>query len=714
MNQMVDSRCSIHEKDLRVVHCIPGRIRVRSDFFREKVLNADYVEAHVCSFPGVIRARLNVGAGCLAVRHEIQDGIYNCILQALNTLPAEAFAANRNQIKPITRFAVGRHLLIALSFPALSPFMKMHMALVVGLPIIWDGIKNFLSNGISAKSLDSFSVTLCLALRNFPAVAVIGFMRIFGDYLKQQNDRRSNDLLVSLLRSKKKEVWVERSGVEVEIPFDAVCVGDIAVFGPGELVAIDGEVIDGSAVVNKSMITGESIPVCLEKGSVAVSGSVVESGRIRVRAEKVGSATSMSRVNSFLEQTLKDKSLPELKGDRLADKLVPLTLGLSGATYAVSGDLSRTASMASIDYVCSVKFPACFSVKSSIYAAARSGMLLTGGSALDALAKIDTVVFDKTGTLTRNRMKVCDIVSFGDWNDESVLSLAARIEQHYEHPLAKAVVDEAHFFGLDLRPVSDVEFVVSRGVCAKVEGQEAFVGSRAFVLDKNLNCTAADICADTLRAEGKIVLYVAQDGVVRGLLAMRDCLRPEAAKVIAELKESGIEKVVLLTGDHSKTSAYFQSRLDGIDELYCELSPEDKACIVKGLKKQGKIVAVIGDGVNDAPALAEADLGICMAHGGELARLSAQAVLLNNDLRSLCAARRIALRQHKILDHCYRQGALVNTGLLALAAMGGIAPLTSAALHNLNTFGLVGYSVLRAGSISGDPDMCPAVAEGNS
>ncbi len=698
---MVTARQFFQEEDLRVMHCIPGRIRLRSSLFRKLALNPDYVEAYLASSPGIVRVRFNSKAGSLIVRHDGMKDIYGQIVHILNTLPAEAFVADKNRVEPITCSAVGGHLLVALATPVLPPLMKLHMAMIVGLPILWDGIKNLFNHGISAKSLDAFSVALCFVLKNYTAVAVIGFMRLFGDFLKQCNDRRSNDLLVSLLRSRKKEVWVERTGVEVEIPFDAVCIGDIAVFGTGELVAVDGRVVGGSAVVNKSMITGESLPVCLEEGSLAVSGSVVESGRIRVRADKVGSETSMSRLNHFLERTIQDKSLPELKGDQLADKLVPVTIGLSGATYALTGDLSRTASMASIDYVCSVKFPACFSVKSSIYAAGRSGMLLTGGQALDALAKVDTVVFDKTGTLTRNRMKVTDVVSFGDLSAEAVLCLAARIEQHYEHPLAKAVVEEACSCNLELSPVSDVEFVVSRGVSAMADGRKSLVGNRGFVLENILDCSEPDRRADILREEGKIVLYVAQDGEVRGLIGMRDSLRPEAGDVLADLKCMGIQKVVVLTGDHRKTARQFESRLAGIDELHWELTPEDKARIVRDLKKQGRSVAVVGDGVNDAPAFVEADLGICMGHGGELARLSAQGVILNNDLRSLCIARRIALRQHRILDHCYRQGALVNTCLLALASAGALAPLAATVLHNLNTFGLMGYSVLSAGRLEG-------------
>ncbi|WP_419778359.1 heavy metal translocating P-type ATPase [Maridesulfovibrio sp.] len=700
MNQMIDTRMFFPEQELRVVHSISGRIRLRSRLFRAAELNPDYVEAHVTSLPGILQVRVNTKCGSLIVRHDGLDNIFDELFHALNTLPAEAFVADRKRRVPIARSAVGTHLLLVLATPVLPPILKLHVALWVALPVIWDGAKNLFSHGITAKSLDGVSMVLCLALKNYATVSVIGFMRILGDFLKQSNDTRSNKLLAELLRSRKKAVWIERDGVEFEIPFDSVQRGDVAVFGTGELIAVDGEVLSGSAVVNKSMITGESIPVSLEKGILVVSGSVVESGRVRVRADKVGTHTSIYRINRFLEQTIQDKSLPEIKGEQLADRLVPITLGLSGATYALTGDLSRTASMASIDYVCSVKFPACFSVKSSIYAAGRSGLLLTGGHALDALARVDVVVFDKTGTLTRNRMQVTDIEPVDAWSKEQLLNLAARIEQHYEHPLARAVVEEALARGLELDAVSDVEFVVSCGVRAVVDGFEAMVGSRSFVLaEEDVYCRAADVLAAELRAQGKIVLYVTQNGVVRGLIAMRDTVRPESAEVIAELKRSGIKRVVVLTGDHRKTACKFKERIAGIDEIHWELKPEDKARIVQDLKAKGATVAVVGDGVNDAPALVAADLGICMGHGGELVRLSAQGVILNNDLRALCAARRISLRQHRILDHCYRQGAVFNTCLLALAFTGWLAPLAATVLHNLNTFGLIGYSVRSAGKL---------------
>lgn len=685
--------------NFRVVHKLPRRVRFKFRFLKNPNLNLDYVQAHLSLIPGVVRVRINPHAASLVIRHTGVEDMDRLVLAAMNSLPQEAFMPGRKRATVISRGSVARHLAVAALCPVLPAFAKIPLALMVGLPVVWDGIKNLFSNGITAKSLDAVSTGLCFALRNWTAVGVIAFMRLFGDYLKQCNDRHSNELLTGLLRLNKSTVWVDRGSVEVEVGFDAVQVGDVVVCGPGEMVAVDGEVVSGQAQVNKSMITGESVPVHVSQGSHVVSGSVVECGRIRIMAEKVGRESSVARINRFLERTLMDKSLPELKGDLLADKLVPVTLGLGAGAYLLTSDLARTASVASIDYVCSVKFPAQFSVRSSMCAAGRCGMLLKGGRALDALAKVDTVVFDKTGTLTLNRMKVTDIVSTGDMARDEILALAARMERHYDHPVARTVLEEAGRCGIGLEPVSCVDFHVSNGVSAIVDGKKALVGSRRFVYEANgLSGELADAIADEFRGQGKMVLYVASEDQVQGLIAMRDVIRPHAAETLAGLRKLGVKKIVVLTGDHEKTARHFRDSLTGINELHWELKPEDKAGIVNQLRGKGRCVAVVGDGINDAPALACADIGICMNHGGDLARVSAQAVILNNDLRALCRAKHIAARQHRILDHCYRQGAVVNSMLLVMASVGMLSPLAAAVFHNLNTFALVGSSVVRAGA----------------
>ncbi len=691
----------LQARHFRVAHKLRGRIRLKSRFFRHPTLRTQFVEAALEAVPGVLRTRINPRAGCVVIRHEGVADITDKMLTALINLPPKAFEPQPPQPRRISRTSVGLHLFVAASttFGFLAPpFLRLPLALLVGLPVLWDGISNLFTRGLTAKSLDAASLGLCLFLRDLRAVSLIAFLRILGDYLKQTNEDRSNDLLKGLFHFNNRKVWVERQGVEIELAYQDVQIGDTVVCNTGELVAVDGIVLSGQALLNKSCINGESVPVPVIEGDSVVSGSVVESGRLRLLATQVGEATSMARINQFLERTLQDKSLPELKGEVLADRLVPLTLAIGAGVYARTADLARTASMLSIDYVCSVKFPSAFSVKSSLCAAGKSGMLLKGGSALDALAQVDAVVFDKTGTLTSHTLRVTDIVPANGTSPGELLRLAARMEQHCDHPLAKAVLAEARACNMELPPVRDLDFCVSRGVRAMVDGTPARIGNLKHMDSVKDFAKSMELTAELLRSQGKMVLYVARGETERGLIALQAHIREDAQATLRELRTLGIKHISVLTGDHRTSSQRLISRLEGIDQLHAELRPEDKALIVRKLQKQGHCVAVVGDGVNDTPAFACADIGICMTRSSDLAQVAAQAVILDDDLQALCAALRIARRQHAILNHCYNQGLIVNSLLLLLAAFGALTPFAAAILHNANTFGLMSYAALAAGA----------------
>lgn len=673
-------------------------------FLRQSIVDQDYTEAYFSSLTGVESVRVNVCAGSLIIRYDGSPDVRASIMVALASPPAAAFDRRRECPPLVSRTSLGLHFLAAGVSAVVSPPIRLMLALFVGVPVLWAGFVNILRNGFTAKSLDGVSVALCLVAGKYTAVCAIAFMRLLGDYFKQMTDKRSHDLLRNLLRVQRQNVWLERDGLELETPVSAVSAGDIIICGPGDLVAIDGIIVSGSALVNKSMITGESIPVNLNKDDQVISGSLVESGHIRIRANRVGSETAMSKVNHFLEQTLRDRALPEMRGEVLADKLAPATLCLGLGTYAWTHDLARTASVTSIDYVCSVKFPSRLSVRSSLYAAARTGLLLKGGQALDALARVDAIVFDKTGTLTTKELRVTDIVPFEGWTRKEVLTLAARLEQHYNHPVAQTILAEARRAQLRLEPVGEVNFSVSNGVCALVDGVVAQIGCRRYVSTMTGPAIdRADILADKLREQGKMALYVLWDNVVRGIVGLQDEVRSDAQAVLHELRGLGIKKVVVLTGDHRQMAQRLQCRLDGVDEVLWEMTPEDKARAVNALREQGLCVAFVGDGVNDAPALVSADLGICMSLGSDLAQASAQAIILNDDLRALCMAKRIALRQHDLLRQCFIEGAAFNSLLLGLSALGLLSPLAAAFLHNANTFALMGYATVRAGTVTAVP-----------
>ena len=385
----------------------------------------------------------------------------------------------------------------------------------------------------------------------------------------------------------------------------------------------------------------------------------------------------------------------------LADKLVPITFGLGLGIFALTQDLNRAASALTVDYSCALKLAAPVAVKSGMHCAGKNGVLLKGGQALDRLAQIDTLVFDKTGTLTKGNLEITDVISFDTAisNDE-LLALTAGAEEHYGHPVARAVVQEAKNRKLQLPEVSQVDFIVAHGVSAYVNKKQILVGSRHFLEDdEKIPCINADKYDVNLRNQGKSILYVAEENKLIGIIAMRDEIRPEAPETLRELRKLGVKQFVMLTGDHKDTAKAIAEELQYIDEVYWELKPEDKAQIVQKLQNEGKILGFAGDGVNDAPALLSANVGICMPKGADLARESAQVVLLEEDLHTLVLARYIAKQNQKVLKGSFNATIGANTIIMLLATMGKLTPVKAALFHNLSTIGILGYTASSAGKL---------------
>lgn len=493
-------------------------------------------------------------------------------------------------------------------------------------------------------------------------------------------------------------MWVERDGLELRVDMSEVLIGDVVVCGAGELVPVDGEVLDGEASVNQSSISGESLPVHVRAGDEASSGSVIEEGRVKIRARRVGGDTSMARISRFLENSLRTRPEAQRQSDELADRLVPATFALGIGLFLLTRDIRRAAAVLTADYSCAIKLANPVAMKTAMYTAAHEGVLLKGSQALDGLARVDTLIFDKTGTLTRGALEVTDVVPAGSMTPEGLLALAASAEEHYAHPVARAVLAEARRRDLVLPFTSRVDFIVAHGVSAFVDGSRVLVGSEHFIAeDEGIDCSRVDRQTRGLRGEGKSILFVARDNTIEGVIALRDALRPEAPQVLQAMKRLGIRRIMALTGDHRDTARAVARQLDALDEIHWELKPEDKAAIVRGLLEKGHSVAFAGDGVNDAPALVTADLGICMPGGADLARESAQVVLLKDDLQTLVTARRIADRTRQTIENCFRASVGVNTLFLLLAGSGFMPPLVSAVLHNANTLGILAYAALSQG-----------------
>ncbi len=679
-----------------VANELPNRIRFKGRFLRDPKLDPDYLEATLENIPGVNNARINAKAASVIVTYDGRPETRSAMLTCIQDLPLAVFSGENKRTEPPSLLAlVTKGALAAASF-FVPKLLGGTIALILSLPVIADAVACLWRGKIKVEVLDGAAVAFSLFRRDYFTASTIVFLLSLGEYLEKMSENKTTGLLKSLLKPQTEKIWIEVDGQEIQIPFEDARIGDRVVCGPGEMIPLDGQVVEGEAAVNQSSVTGESVPVHVEPGSEVISGSVIEDGRIVFEATHVGSETSVSRISKFLEDSLRYESDSQKKSDELADKLVPITFGLGVGLYGVTQDLQKAAAVLTVDYSCVIKLSSPVAVRVAMHTAAQQGALLKGAQAMDSLARVDTLVFDKTGTLTRGELIVTDIRSANGLSDEEVLVLAASAEEHYSHPVASAVVSAAKEKGLALSPTSQVDFIVAHGVSAYIDNENVLVGSRHFIEeDEGVDCSGVGEAALALQEDGKSLLYVAKAGKLVGVLGLRDELRPEAARVLDALKASGIKKIVILTGDAERTAKALAKQLPAVDEVFSELKPQDKAEIVGQLKAQGCTIGFTGDGVNDAPALVSAHVGICLPSGADLAKESAQVILLREDLDCLLSARRIALRCQETIHQAFVSAVIFNSSFLFFATLGWLTPVAAAILHNVSTLGILGFAGMK-------------------
>lgn len=682
-----------HVFSCKIVHELPWRLRIRSSLVFDTNLDPAFLIAVISNIKGVEKVRLNLRAGSAVVHYRGGADVREKIVETMMHPPGDVFRSEAEQEHPLAPLDVAARGIVSLLTLMLPQPVAAPLGIVVSLPVIFEGLDVLLKRGVKVEVLDASAVAFSLARGDYFTASSIVALLSLGTYLEEQSERRSSDLLKTLLRPTVEKVWVERDGIETGIAVDALLIGDIVICGPGELIPVDGIVIQGEALVNQSSITGESMPVHVKPGDEVLSASVIDEGKIKINARQVGTDTGMARITRFLEHSLKSKSATQKKSDELADKLVPITFALGIAIFLATRDVVRAASVLTVDYSCAIKLATPVAVRSAMYTAAGNHVLLKGAEALDTLARVDTLIFDKTGTLTRGVLDVVDIIPFNDISPEELLGLAAGAEEHYAHPVANAVVDAAKKRNIPLPETGEVDFVVAHGVSAYINGSRILVGSRHFIEDdEGIDCTEAHAPAEAIMRQGKSLLYVAGEKSLLGIIALQDQIREEAHGVLTELKQLGIQKIIVLTGDHMVTAKAFAGELDMIDEIHWELKPGDKAAIIENVRADGALIAFAGDGVNDAPAMVTADLGICMPEGADIARDASQLVLLKEDLNCLVESRKIAVRNLKSIENSFKAAVGLNSAILLLASTGRLLPVTSAILHNSSTLGILGYA----------------------
>lgn len=560
---------------------------------------------------------------------------------------------------------------------------------------LWKGLKTLAAGKIEVPVLDATAIGVSLLRSDFNTAGSIMFMLGIGELLEEWTHKKSVDDLARTMSLNVSKVWMVSDGQEVLVPTTQIEAGDEIVVHMGNVIPFDGVVTKGEAMVNQASLTGESVPIRKTLESTAYAGTVVEEGELTILVKEVGGSSRFEKIVTMIEESEKLKSGVESKAEHLADKLVPYSLGGTILTYLLTRNATKALSILMVDYSCALKLAMPISVLSAIREASLYNVTVKGGKYLEAIAEADTIVFDKTGTLTKAKPTVVDVVPFEDRNADELLRVAACLEEHFPHSMAKAVMDAAAKKGLEHDEMhSKVEYIVAHGIASTINEKRVVIGSAHFVFEDE-NCVIPEgkqTLFDSLPKEYSH-LYLAIEGKLSAVICIEDPLREEASAVVSSLKKAGLSKVVMMTGDSERTAKAIAKRV-GVDEYYAEVLPEDKANFVEREKKAGRKVIMIGDGINDSPALSAADVGIAISDGAEIAREIADITVGSDDLYQIVTLKLLSDSLMQRIHSNYRKIVGFNSLLIVLGVAGVIQPTTSALLHNSSTL-LIGLESMQ-------------------
>ena len=557
------------------------------------------------------------------------------------------------------------------------------------IAFVWKGIRCLLHRKLEVEVLDALSITASLLRGDYSTAGSVMFLLTVGSLLEEWTRKKSLDDLARSMALNVDKVWVRTPQGEVLVPLTRVHAGDEVVVRSGNMIPLDGMVLEGEAMVNQAALTGESMPVRKTTGATVYAGTVVEEGECVLVAKAEGGANRYDKIVAMIEESEKLKSGTENRALQLADRLVPWCLAGTVATYAFTRNVTRAISILMVDFSCALKLSMPLAVLSAMRECGEYHITVKGGKYLEALAKADTIVFDKTGTLTRATPQVVQVVPFSGCGEQEVLQLAACLEEHFPHSMANAVVRAARERGISHEEMhSEVEYIVAHGIASRVSGERVVIGSHHFVFEDE-HCTIPEDERekfDNLEPEYSH-LYLAASGRLAGVICIADPLRPEASRVLRALRGLGITNTVMMTGDSERTAAAIAKQV-GVDQFFAEVLPEDKAAFVQKAKSEGHTVVMIGDGINDSPALSAADVGIAINSGAAIAREIADVTIKADSLEELVVLKTIANSLQRRVSANYRFVLTFNSALIALGAMGILQPASSAMLHNLSTIGI--------------------------
>ena len=677
-----------------ILHEGKGRMRVHVEKVRMTLHRADVLEAYLNHHDAIVHAAVYERTGDVVITYTGRRSAAIAVLagykfdvaeyDALVT-SADSRRLNREYQDKMFDLVAGR-CLRKLFLPA--PLDAAYTAFR-SIRFLWKGVRCVLSRRLEVEVLDALSIGVSLLRGDFGTAGSVMFLLNLGSLLEEWTRKKSLDDLARSMALNVDKVWVRSQGTEVLVPLTKVRSGDEVVVRSGNMIPLDGTVLEGEAMVNQAALTGEAMPVRKAEGSTLYAGTVVEEGECIFIAKAEGGSNRYDKIVAMIEESEKLKSSTENRALVLADKLVPWCLGATVVTYLLTRNVTRAISCLMVDFSCALKLSMPLAVLSAMRECGSYHITVKGGKYLEALSQADTIVFDKTGTLTRATPQVVEVVPFSGCNEREVLQLAACLEEHFPHSMANAVVRAAKERGISHEEMhSEVEYIVAHGIASRVGGQRVVIGSHHFVFEDE-KCTiptAEQQKFDALKPAYSH-LYMAASGQLVGVICISDPLRPEAAAVLNGLRALGIRNTVMMTGDSERTAAAIAKQV-GVDRFFAEVLPEDKANFVQQAKAEGHTVVMIGDGINDSPALSAADIGIAINSGAAIAREIADVTIKADSLEELVALKAIANSLQKRVHANYRFVLTFNSALIALGALGILQPASSAMLHNLSTIGI--------------------------
>ena len=685
----------------KIEHEIRGRVRLHICQKRMTCRQADQLEYFLTKLNGVISVKVV----------ERNQDVVICysdnreeMLRAIQRFSYEKAEAPESYLQNSGREMNGEYWEKMVNHVVLHYGKKIFLPLPVrtflttlkSVKYIWKGVRTLAKCRIEVPVLDATAIGVSMLRGDFSTASSVMFLLGFGEILEDWTHKKSVDDLARSMSLNVSKVWLITEDSEVQVGTDEIKPGDRVRIHMGTVIPFDGIVTEGEAMVNEASLTGESMPVAKHESSYVYAGTVMEEGELTIRVKETSGSTKFEKIVTMIEETEKLKSAVESKAEHLADRLVPYTLAGTALTYALTRNVTKALSILMVDFSCALKLAMPISVLAAIREANAHHITVKGGKFLEAVAEADTIVFDKTGTLTKAQPTVVDVVSFNGDSKENLLRLAACMEEHFPHSMAKAVMDAAKERGLTHEEMhSKVEYIVAHGISTMVDGRKAIIGSHHFVFEDE-KCTIPVGKEELFRnlPEEYSHLYLGIEGKLAAVICIEDPLRPEAPEVVKALRKAGFTQIVMMTGDSERTAKAIAARV-GVDKYYSEVLPEDKAKFVEEAKAQGRKVLMVGDGINDSPALSAADVGIAISDGAELAREIADITIGADDLSVMVTLKEISNGLMDKIHKNYRRIVGINGSLIALGVTGVIQPTMSALLHNTSTL-LIGMDSMKS------------------